>query len=208
MTFLPGQFSKVVFDKDRPDNSAQNKFLSFSSPPQAPYMEMTKRLSQSVFSEKLRTLEKGDEVSFLGPMGACTFQDDFSKIGFLIGGIGITPVMSIAGYVIAKQLPVDMVLIYANRDKEHIAFQQELRAFSKECPGLHLLFAVDEGPCPDPHFHLGRIDRQLIETGMPDYRNRTIFSYGPPAMVKAMCELCLDMGCQRENLRTEIFAGY
>ncbi|MFA5260284.1 MAG: FAD-dependent oxidoreductase [Candidatus Omnitrophota bacterium] len=206
--FLPGQCLKVIFDTHNLNNRDLNKFLSFSSAPQAPYVEVTKRLSQSAFSVQLKQLKENDNVSFLAPYGQCVFRDEYQKIGFLIGGIGITPVMSILEYITSKNLVVDACLLYANRNEQEIAFKEDLRRLSQGQNHWQVFFAVDELHTPSSDIRFDRIDREFVEEVMPDVSERIVFSYGPSAMVKAMRDLCLTLGCRPENLKTEIFAGY
>ena len=100
ISFIPGQFLEVVFAEANRENRQLNKYLSFSSSPTKEYIEVTKRLSNSPFSQRLKNLKIGDEVLIRAPLGSCVFKDDYKKIGFLIGGIGITPVISILDYII------------------------------------------------------------------------------------------------------------
>ena len=85
-----------------------NKYLSFSSSPTNDYIEVTKRLSDSVFSQKLKALKPSDEVLLKGPSGNCVLKEEYKKIGFLIGGIGITPVISMIEYIVDKKLVINI----------------------------------------------------------------------------------------------------
>ena len=58
--FSPGQFGQVIFDPGERKNRDLNKYLSFSSAPERDYVEVTKRLSDSEFSRRLRSLRPGD----------------------------------------------------------------------------------------------------------------------------------------------------
>ncbi|MCX5657211.1 MAG: FAD-binding oxidoreductase [Candidatus Omnitrophica bacterium] len=93
--FAPGQFLRLILDKENIVNPELNKYLSFSSSPTKNYIEVTKRISDSQFSQKLKGLQLDDLVLIQGPMGKSVFQEGYRDIGFLIGGIGITPVISI-----------------------------------------------------------------------------------------------------------------
>jgi len=65
--FIPGQFLQVIFDEKNPDNKELNKYLSFSSDPAREYIEITKRLSESSFSQKLKELKTSDEILLKAP---------------------------------------------------------------------------------------------------------------------------------------------
>src|SRR4030042_1698858 len=64
INFIPGQFLKVIFDESNYNNKELNKNLSFSSSPLKDYIEITKRLSESAFSQRLEALGIGEEISF------------------------------------------------------------------------------------------------------------------------------------------------
>ena len=65
------------------------------------------------------------------PFGNCVFKDEYRKIGFLIGGIGITPVISIIEYIVDRSLATDVLLLYSNKTQEDIAFRRELDAWQE-----------------------------------------------------------------------------
>ncbi len=206
--FLAGQFCQVIFDGEDRKNRELNKYLSFSSSPHRDDVEVTKKLSQSAFSSRLRALERGDEVILRAPMGSCVYTDEMKKVCFLAGGIGITPVISIVEYIVARNLPVEADLFYSNRTVEEIAFLEELREWAGRHPGLRLhLFVTREEPKEGGLVH-GRIDGDAILSRVKDIAERTFYAFGPPKMVDAMAALCREVGCPADRLKTESFAGY
>ena len=78
--FIPGQFLQVIFDQADRNNKELNKYLSFSSSPTKEYIEVTKRLSESRFSQRLKDLKIEDEVLLKVPLGNCVFKDEYKKI--------------------------------------------------------------------------------------------------------------------------------
>lgn len=207
--FSPGQFLQLLFDEHNKNNRLLNKYLSFSSAPQKEYIEVTKRISQSDFSQRLQALKKGEAILLKAPMGNCIFQDEYQKIGFLIGGIGITPVISIIEYILEKRLATNICLIYSNRFENDIAFKPQLDAWQKSYPHLlHILYTVSECESKDTRCIRGIIDQELVKSHMADWSERIIFVFGPPAMVTAMKEICFSLPCKPEFLKTENFLGY
>jgi len=203
--FVPGQFLQVIFDARNKD---LNKYLSFSSSPTQEYIEFTKRLSNSVFSERLKGLRINDEVSLKAPMGTCVFKEEYERIAFLIGGIGITPVVSILEYIAEKRLATDAMLFYSNRTDEDIAFRRELDLWQSKAANIRVFYLVTECQPKDKKCFFGRIDRDLLIREIKDIAERIFFIFGPPKMVEAMHNLCLDIGCKEENIKTENFIGY
>src|SRR3989338_4450330 len=144
LDFTPGQFTRVIFDPRDLNNKELNKYLSFSSSPLKSYFELTKRLSESKFSQKMKNLKTGDSILFNGPLGSCTFKEEYKKIAFLIGGIGITPVISIIEYLIDKKLDTDVKLFYSNRTEKDIAFKKELDSWAGSNKNITLNYLITD----------------------------------------------------------------
>jgi ferredoxin-NADP reductase len=206
--FIPGQFLKVFFDENDRNNNNLNKYLSFSSSPTKQHIEVTKKISGSDFSQRLTGLNIGDEVLFQAPLGKCVFKDDYKRIGFLIGGIGITPVISILEYVIDKSINTDVVLFYANKTEEDIAFKVELDNWQKKFKNIKVVYFLEDNSQKKEGYIGGVIDKKVLDDNFKDIKTRVIFSFGPPAMVKVMRDLCLESGCREENIKAESFLGY
>jgi len=208
INFLPGQFLRLIFDENNPENKELNKFLSFSCSPGNNYVEVTKRLSTSLFSQRLSVIRLNDQLLIQAPFGNCVFKEGFKKTAFLIGGIGITPAISIIEYIINKKLDTDILLFYSNRTEEEIAFRQELDIWAESNSNLKLYYILTDYMPKDNSCSFGRINKELLLSKIKDPQEWVFFTFGPPKMVEAMNELCLEIGCLKENLRTESFAGY
>ena len=196
LDFIPGQFLQVIFDEKNPRNKELNKYLSFSSSPARDYIEVTKRLSESLFSQRLKNLKINDTVLAKGPLGSCVFKEDYKKIAFLVGGIGVTPVISILGDIADKKIETDALLLYSNKTEEEIAFKSELDLWQKSNKNIKIFY------------QFGHIDKDFLAGNAKDLDQRTIFIFGPPKMVEAMNNLCLEISCREENIKTESFLGY
>ena len=208
ISFLPGQFLKIILDGNHPENKELNKFLSFSCSPGNNYIEVTKRLSTSLFSQRLSALQLNDQVLIQAPFGNCVFKEEYRKIAFLIGGIGITPVISIIEYIVDKSPDTDILLFYSNRTEEEIAFRRELDLWAKTGDRLKPYYTLTDSQPKDNSCSFGRINKELLLSKIKDPQECVFFTFGPPKMVEAMNVLCLEIGCLKENLRTESFAGY
>ncbi|MDD5254725.1 MAG: FAD-binding oxidoreductase [Candidatus Omnitrophica bacterium] len=208
LDFLPGQFLQLLLDPARPENRELNKYLSFSASPAREYIEVTKRIGDSAFSRQLASLQAGQEAVIKAPMGSCVFKDEYKKIGFLIGGIGITPVISIIGYIIDKKLDTDVELFYSNRTEEEIAFKQELDAWQALNKKIRVFYTITDCRPKDKKCFFGAIGKELLEQKACNVGERTIFIFGPPRMVEAMKAISLEIGCPEQNVLTENFIGY
>jgi nitric oxide dioxygenase len=208
LSFAPGQFVQLLFDPGNGHNKELNKYISLSSSPEREYIEITKRLSESLFSRKLKGLQAGDNVLFSPPMGNCIFREGYGKIGFLIGGIGITPAISIIEYIIDKGLHTDICLAYSSRTEEEIAFKKELDQWAAINKNIKVGYAVTDCQPKDKTCVFGRINGEWIRQRMCDIAGRIIFIFGPPKMVEAMNAVAVGEGAKAENIRKENFVGY
>jgi len=208
ISFLPGQFLQLIFDPENRQNKELNKYLSLSSSPTKEYIEVTKRISQSAFSRRLEGLKINDEVLIKAPLGECVFKEEYKRIGFLIGGIGITPVISVLEYIHDKKLGTDAYLFYSNRTEEEIAFRKELDGWVSADKNIKVFYTVTQCEPKNKSCIFGFIDKKLLQEKACDLNERIVYIFGPPGMVDTMCNLTLELSCKQENVKTEKFMGY
>ncbi len=206
--FIAGQFLQFIFDEAAPSNRNLNKYLSFSCRPGKDYIEVTKRISASDFSSRLLSLKKGDTVLLKAPLGHCALDKIEGKYAFLIGGIGITPVISMIEDIVFRKLPIDVKLLYSNASDEDVPFKQELDGWIAPSSNINVVHTVVNCVSGDPQYCIGMIDKEFVLQQIPDYKERTFYIFGPPKMVEAMKGICQEIGCLPEAIRAEQFVGY
>jgi len=207
MDFCAGQFLQVIFDQENRANKNLNKYLSFSSRPGKGFIELTKRKSESDFCKKLLDLKQDDEILLKGPMGSCVFDKAFEKIAFLIGGIGITPVVSMLEHIVFNNLPVDAVVVYSNLHENDIPFKGEFDLW-QENKNIRIVYTIAEEEPQNKNYFKGMINADLVKAQIPDFKDRIFFISGPPKMVAAMKAICEKLGCDMGKVKTENFIGY
>lgn len=199
--YLAGQY--VVLTLGNNSNQMKKPF-TLSSSPTEDFLEITKKLTGHPFSNALTELKSGDRVVINGPYGVFTFQEEYTNIGMLSGGIGITPLRSMIKYSIDKKINTDIVLIYSNRYETDIAFRDELELIQSKQPNIKIINTITR-----PEFSwkgvTGRIDTEMIKKYLPDYRNRTFFICGPMEMVNSMISLLKDLEIPEKQIKREIF---
>ena len=209
LKFKPGQFFFVGI---MIDGQERTKHFSFSnSPTEDGYIEFTKRLTGSDFSNALNQLKPGDQAKIKAPSGNFTFTGEYEKIAFLSGGIGITPIRSIVKFVADKGLTTDMILLYGNNEEQDIVFKQDFDIIAKERADFRAIYTLTSKDIDKSKWQglLGYIDADMITEEMPDYKERVFFICGPPAMVEALCNILKDkLSIPAEKIITENFTGY
>lgn len=207
VSFLPGQFMQLIFDEGDKKNQELNKYLSLSTSPDNDFIEVTKRLSDSRFSQKLESLHEGDRLLFKAPMGTCVFDPQYQKIAFLIGGIGITPVISILEYIIQNDLDTHAILLYSNRYPDDVAFKDELDRCA-QYKNITVIYTFTDCEPSDNTCLSGVITKDIVTDMIPDWKERYLFVYGSPGMVGAMKGICTELTCDTSKIKTENFLGY
>ncbi|MDD4894847.1 MAG: FAD-binding oxidoreductase [Candidatus Omnitrophica bacterium] len=185
------------------------RYLSISSSPtEQGYIEFTKKITQSDFSTALNNLKPGDSLIVKYPMGNFTLRDDYKKIAFLSGGIGITPIRSMAKFAADKKLDIDMILVYANRSIRDIVFKEDFDIMQKQHPKLKVAHVLCE-PAPGFKCVTGLINAQVIKNEILDYPQRKFYICGPPLMIEAMQKILTEeLFLPKEGIITEKFMGY
>lgn len=203
--FAAGQFLQVTLR----DNPQLKRYLSISnSPTEKGYLEFTKKLTESEFSQTLNSLKPGELVKVQYPFGKFTLDESFKKIAFLSGGIGITPIRSITKFIVDKNTGTDVILLYANRTVNDIAFKDDFDQMQKEYSGLKVVHVLSEA-APVAGFLTGRVNKDIIKDNINDYKERKFYLCGPPAMVEAMKNiLAAELAVAETSIITENFQGY
>jgi ferredoxin-NADP reductase len=180
--------------------------LSFSNSPQHDFLEFTKRMTGSAYSQYLEGLYPGDEVIIKGPNGDFSMQGITNDIVCLVCGIGITPIFSMLLEASSRHDRRNITLIYGNTDDTDIAFLDELKQLTlARLRVIHLLQRASE----KIQAHQGRIDSKIIRSEMTtDLQAATFLISGPPAMVRDMQEQLSLLGVSSSQIRVERFLGY
>lgn len=200
----PGQWA--VFSLEVNDG-LETRPLSFSSSPTEGFLEFTKGVTRSAFSTAVKECEPGDLVKFKGPAGVLVYMGGTPKVTFMAGGIGITPVRSIMKYLSDTGDSGQKVLLYASRNPEETAFQDEIRQWESNDPGLSVVQAYEQPPdgWTGP---VGFITNEMIEENIPGINEQRFFVSGPPAMVGCVMECFVDLNVPKDKVTLEELTGY
>lgn len=195
----PGQFMIVRF--------LQRGFwyeahpFSLSCAPNGHYLRLSIK-AVGDFTRKIRALQPGTPVIIDGPHGVMTPRQCRSdKILLIAGGIGITPLRSLAEYFVRQGKRV--ILLYGNRNLDSIVFYGELDALAREY-GLvvHHILSEERNWAGEKGF----IDRERIMRLVPDVASYEIYLCGPPPMMTLVRTALKELGVPRKRVHWERFA--
>jgi ferredoxin-NADP reductase len=191
---------------------SEHHFTISSSPTEtekAGYLEFTKRITTSDYSQALDRMKPGDWARLQGPEGSFTLPRKKADLAFLSGGIGITPLRSMLRYIADKGLEYDVVLIYGNNNWENVAFRDELEQMAGSHNGIRVEYVLS-GPDFPPGWtgKKGHITKDLVTEVVPDYKKRTFYLSGPLKMVLSLEEQLAAIKIPRKQIKRDYFPGY
>jgi ferredoxin-NADP reductase len=205
--YQPGQFFFLTIKIN--GEKAVHHFSFSSSPTDEEYIEFTKRITQHDFSQALDAMPQGSWAHLQGPQGNFILPAEGSKIAFIIGGIGITPVRSMLRYVTHQKLNYNIMLLYGNNNLEEIIFRDELDELASSRPPVKVEHVLSDPNIPsDWKGKTGLISKDLVIELVPDYRERLFYISGPPKMVMILVEQISALKVPQEHIMRDSFTGY
>jgi len=179
---------------------------SVSSPPKRSgrHLAITVRAMPEGFlsTHLVNGLTPGTIVRLATPAGDFTLPDPPPERSlFLVGGSGITPVMSMLRTLDRRDAMGDVVVHYSSTTPERMIFREELEALHEKHPSLTLHQRHTDAD--------GIFDAAATDDGLdalcPDWRERETWACGPGPMLDALEEHWEQAGLT-ERLHTERFS--
>lgn len=203
MTFMAGQYAWLTLG-DSPFKLQQNPYSFSSSDHLSPErLEFTaKELGD--FSERLTDAAVGTQVFLEGPYGSFCLEQDTTGAIFIMGGIGITPAISILRSARDSGDRRPFLLIYGNSTWDSIAFRSELESLTEEVNlrVVHVLSDADS----NWQGETGYISKEILQKHISDLeRDYSVFVCGPEPMMDSVENALLEMQIPLHQIRAERF---
>ncbi|HEX8931701.1 MAG TPA: FAD-dependent oxidoreductase, partial [Patescibacteria group bacterium] len=124
-------------------------------------------------------------------------KDPSQEYVFMAGGIGITPFRAMLKQLEHEGKPINVTLLYANRDK-NIVYKDELELIAQTNLNfkIHYIFSPEH------------LDEAKIRAFIPDLQKPLFYVSGPEPMVDQLGELLKKMGIAEEQLQQDWFPNY
>lgn len=192
------------------DPSDSARTFSIASAPHEKDLLIAARLRSNPYKESLNDLPIGSELTINGPYGTFRLHQDISRpAAFLVGGIGITPVLSMIRQAAAEQRDYPIYLFYANRRMEDTAFHDELESYRDKFETYTYVptFSRQETSDIEWHGETGYIGRAMLERYIPDLSSPQYYVVGPTPMVWGTLQE-LENIVDRSLVKVEDFTGF
>lgn len=201
--FEAGQFLTVQVQAD---GQRHVRCYSISSAPEVPgYLEISVRRQGFVSNLLHATLRAGSAVMVRAPAGRFVYPaGDDRPLVFVAGGVGITPLMSMARHAVMAEPGRPLVLLYSAKGPEDLAFRDELVLLSRTHRQLRVVFTVTRDTS-EPFLRHGRIDSALVGEVVPDPAAAIFLMCGPASLIEGLRQLLLSTGVPASQVRSEAF---
>jgi ferredoxin-NADP reductase len=210
--YRAGQFADyTLIDPPEVARASDTRGFTLSSAPYEPYLTATTRLRDSGFKSTLAAVPLDTEVLLDAPYGSFTLPHDTTRPAvFLAGGIGVTPVRSIALQAAYDRTGHHITAFYSNHRPEEAAFLDELTALSEKEDGFTLVATMTAPETSRKQWsgETGYIDAAMLGRHVDDLAAPVYYLCGPATMVKALRGALTDAGIDDDDIRTEEFTGY
>jgi glycine betaine catabolism B len=208
--FAPGQYMEFTLDHPHPDARGNRRYFTIASSPTEETVHLGVRFYKRGSSFKRALYALDPRTKILGAQIAGDFtlpQDRSQKLAFIAGGIGITPYRSMLKYLLDTRQRRDIILIYANRTAEEIAYKDVLGEAEKRL-GVKVFYTLTGSSAPASWAgSTGRIDEHMIRKTITDYQERLFYISGPPEMVNDSEQALRNIGVRRDRIKKDFFPG-
>jgi ferredoxin-NADP reductase len=194
-----GQYLRYILNHPKPDDRGVERYFSIASAPHEKQVMLTTRFvpKGSSFKKALKKLKPGDVIEGRDWGGDFMVDHRRKNFVFIAGGIGITPFRAILLDLDRNRKPLNVQLLYANRDND-FPYRKELEALKKRHPEFRIDYVVS----PD------RIDEKSIPQLVADMDNPAFYVSGPEPMVESLDRALKKLGVPKRRIKNDFFPGY
>lgn len=203
--FQPGQFVWLTLARS-PFAIREHPFSISSAPQQLPEVALTIR-ELGDFTETIPEVREGEIAYLDGPFGIFSHHRLPRAPGFvfIVGGVGVTPVISMLRAMAHEGEKRPLWMFYANPDIDSVIFREELDDLAGQLD-LDLVHILQEPP-EDWTGETGMLTEEMLAEHLPaeSLGKLHYFLCGPPPMLEAAEEHLADLGVPRRHIHVEIF---
>lgn len=157
----------------------------------------------------LKEIDIGDELEVMTPAGRFTLQPAPGLYAAVVGGSGITPVLSIASTLLAREPAARFCLIRSDRTTASTMFLEEVADLKDRWPERLQLVTVLSREEQQAGLSAGRLDQErltdLLPALLPVTEVAGWFLCGPYGLVQEAERALRGLGVARARIHEEIF---
>jgi len=212
LSFKPGQYLEWTLGHKKVDLRGNRRYFTIASSPTEKEILLGVKFYEkpSSFKTALAQMKENDIII------ASQLSGDFvlprnkkKKLVFIAGGIGVTPFRSMVKYLIDTREQRDIILVYANRTEEDIAYKNifdlAIKVFN-----LRVIYVISDLKDKTINWtgKIGFVDEKMIKEQISDFSERTFYISGPPSMVSGIEKTIKNLGVKNSHIKTDFFPGF
>jgi predicted ferric reductase len=206
--YIPGQFQFITFHRGGNLPVEEHHWTISSSPTEKETVSSTIKESGD-FTSTIGQTRPGDTATIQAAFGRFSYvlHPEERDFVFVVGGIGITPLMGMLRHMRDTRAPFRVLLIDANSNENDIIFRRELAEIEAGgYPRLKTVHVLSK-PGKDWPGEIGHVDRERIERLCDgDFKDRAFYVCGPKGMLHATLKNLRDLGVAQNRIHYEIFS--
>jgi ring-1,2-phenylacetyl-CoA epoxidase subunit PaaE len=203
-TFAPGQSLTIRRGGER------RSYSICAAKGRAPRIGVREVAGGAVSGWLVHEVRAGDVIEVAEPSGS--FTPDLEKPGhhvLIAAGSGITPVLSIAGSVLAAHHGSAVTLLYGNRHNDSVMFADEIADLKDAYPARICLVHLLSREPQEVELFNGRLDAAKLRSLLPVTVEAATVDHwwlcGPFGMVEDAIGVLVSLGVARDRIHRELF---
>ncbi len=202
--FAPGQSLTIRRGDER------RSYSICSTRGRAPRIGVREVAGGAVSGWLVHEVKAGDMIDVQAPSGS--FTPDLDQPGrhvLIAAGSGITPILSIAGSVLAARPDSTVTLLYGNRRNDTVMFTEEIADLKDAYPARICLVHVLSREPQEVELFNGRLDPGKLRSLLPVTVDVAAADHwwlcGPFSMVQGAIDVLTELGVARNRIHRELF---
>ncbi|MBE6049695.1 MAG: oxidoreductase [Clostridium sp.] len=203
--FIAGQFIAVKIKNADGTYSKARQYTLSKNHNDDYYRISVKREPEGDISKRLcDEINEGDHLEISMPMGKFVLKDSDKPLVLLGGGIGVTPMLTMAYDCPANKR--DIYFIYSIPNRKSHSFIEEIEELKKTKDMKTTIFYTrpeDSEKCGVHYDVKGRMTKEWIEENLP--KDGEYYFCGPVPFMKSLYHNLIDIGITKEQINYELF---
>lgn len=203
--FIAGQFIAVRVKNEDGTYTKPRQYTLSLNYNEDYYRISVKRESEGYLSKILcDTINEGDNIEISVPMGKFILKESEKPLVLLGGGIGITPMVTMAYDSLDAER--DIHFIYSIPNSKNHSFREEIEDLTQNERINKKIFYTRpvESDVEGKDFDIkGRISKEWIKENLP--LDGEFYFCGPVPFMKALYDNLVDLGVEKDRINYELF---
>ena len=203
--FIPGQFIAIKIKNEDGSYSRTRQYTLSLDHNYDFYRISVKREADGEISKRLcDEIKEGDHIEITMPMGKFVLKDSDKPLVLLGGGIGVTPMLTMAYACNENEREINF--IYSIPNAKNHSFKEEIEKLTKEKNMKTTIFytrPLDTEKCGEDYDVKGRMTKEWMDANLP--KDGEFYFCGPNPFMKNIYHNLIELGINKEQINYELF---